>query len=46
MKKYIGITLPIYGPWDSEKFRARPLIYEEGGVRREKRRVKDVKSPR
>ena len=24
MKKYEGITLPIYGPWDLEKFRTRP----------------------
>ena len=24
MKKYEGITLPIYVPWDLEKFRARP----------------------
>ena len=24
MKTYEGITLTIYGPWDLEKFRARP----------------------
>ena len=32
MKKYVGNmkirTLPIYGPWDLEKFRAYPLISE------------------
>ena len=30
MKKYVGNmkirTLPTYGPWDLEKFRAQPLI--------------------
>jgi len=35
MKKYVGNmkirTLPIYGPWDLEKFRAQPLISGRGG---------------
>jgi len=35
MKKYEGNmrirTLPTYGPWDFEKFRAHPLISEGGG---------------
>ena len=35
-RKYVGImwkirrTLSMYGPWDLEKFRARPLIYGLG----------------
>ena len=29
----MGRTLPICGPWDLEKFRARPLIYGSGGGR-------------
>ena len=36
MKKYVGNmkeirTLPTYRPWDSEKFRAHPLITKGGG---------------
>ena len=35
MKKYVGNikikTLPIYGSWNLEKFRAHPLISEVGG---------------
>jgi len=35
MNKYEGITLPIYVPWDLEKFRAQSLIYGQvrGGGR-------------
>ena len=31
MKKYEGIILPIYGPWDLQKFRARPTRWRGGG---------------
>jgi len=31
MKKYEGITLPMYRPWDLEKFQARPAS-RRGGV--------------
>ena len=41
MKKYEGITLPIYRPWDLEKFLARPARWSRirvgGRGRREKR---------
>ena len=30
-KKYEGITLPIYEPWDLKKFRARPVRRGGGG---------------
>ena len=31
MNKYEGITLPIYVPWDLEKFQARPARRRGGG---------------
>ena len=30
MKKYEGITLPIYRPWDLEKFQVHPATREGG----------------
>ena len=34
MKKYKGITLPIHGPWDLEKFGARPSRRGGGEARK------------
>ena len=44
MKKYEGITLPISGPWDLEKFRARLAKYELGGRVGERKDMEHVKS--
>ena len=39
MKKYEGIILPIYRPWDLEKFPACPARWGEGGERKDMKHV-------